>query len=380
MKLFDKHRQFWVIFDTSQYPAYYRDVHDLLAAPVGHVLRYQYADAWLSPKAQQFVTSGTQLPILLAYAQKNSEYKRGEKKSEPVDVTAPTVFILTRLGRMRNIVREGSKVYFDFEVGSYPDNAKTEAISGLLGPLVTANEVPWDKWVTVSESQDLFREISEGTDEDNWARIVELLGRAPIQFANDAFWRLKGPFKKNGDLIKPALRKVRQNSEVRRISSEYVVRENKSMHLQIVSSIPEQVSADRPQYLVEAEVTGSEKLKVIGSGGYELRHYDEKSIEYVSLEMSPFKTDAADLVLQTTPSSEIWTAGAKLDIRHSIRKSHWISLLGVVSGVVGLTLSTLGASELFKNDALNGFKILMVGLLLLVATKYILTGKLEFGK
>jgi hypothetical protein len=137
---------------------------------------------------------------------------------------------------------------------------------------------------------------------------------------------------------------------------------------------------NRPQYVVQASVLGSEKAKIIGSGSYELRHYDEKSIEYVSLEMGPFRTDTADLVLQTTPTAEAWTAGARLDLRHSIRKGLWISLLGVISGVVGLALSTLGTSELFKNDALNGFELLLVGLLLLVVSKYILTGTLEFVK
>jgi len=47
---------------------------------------------------------------------------------------------------------------------------------------------------------------------------------------------------------------------------------------------------------------------------------------------------------------------------------------------VGVTLTALGGSELFKNDALHGFEILVGGLLLLVASTYMLTGKLEFGK
>jgi hypothetical protein len=380
MKQFRKHQRFWVIFDTSQYPAYYRDVHDLLAAPSGHILRYQYAEVWLSPTALEFVASGREFPVLLAYAQKNTEYQRSEKKSEPSDNTAPTVFIMTRIGQMRHIVREGGNLYFDFEVGAYPDNHEKVAIDDLLSPLIAANEVPWNKWVTISEKQDLLHKISAGQDEDNWRRIIDLLGQPPMQFRNDAFWRLKGPFKKNGALVKPTHRKLKQDKEVRRITSEYLLGENKSMHLQIVSSAPATLSKDRPQYLVEAIVTGSEKLKIIGAGSYELRHYDEQPIEYVSLDMSPFKTDTADLVLRTTPSTESWTAGAKLEIRHSIRKSLLISLFGVASGVVGLTLTALGGSELLKNDPLNALKSLVGGLLLLVASTYMLTGKLEFGK
>jgi len=380
MALFKKERTFWVIFDTSQYPAYYRDVHDLIAAPKGYVLRYQYRDALLAESAWEHVQANRELPILFLYAQKSSEYRREETKSLPSNDNAPTLFILTRVGRMRHMVREGGKVYFDFEVESYPDNNKATAINELMSPLVSSSEVPWTKWVTVSNNYELFQQLCAGSDEDNWRCLVELLGKSPIQFANDAFWRIKGPFLKNGKVVSAAARKVKVNGEVRRITSEYRWKENSLGFLQLVSSAPTQVSPHRPQYAVEAKVSGSEKLKIVGSGTYALRHYDEKPIEYTTLEMSPFRTDSADLILQTVPTSESWTAGPRLEMRHVIRKGHMISLLGIASGLAGLGLTTLGGSKLFENDALNGVKILLIGLLLLTGAKYMLTGKLEFGK
>src|SRR5271167_4008546 len=76
MALFDKAKRLWVIFDTSQYPAYYRDVHDLLAAPRGFVMRYQYREELLSNTAINFGVKNHPVPILFAYAQKNSKYER----------------------------------------------------------------------------------------------------------------------------------------------------------------------------------------------------------------------------------------------------------------------------------------------------------------
>jgi hypothetical protein len=40
----------------------------------------------------------------------------------------------------------------------------------------------------------------------------------------------------------------------------------------------------------------------------------------------------------------------------------------------------IGGSKLFENDVLNGTVILAIGALLGAASKYMLTGKLEFSK
>src|SRR5262249_52763830 len=151
-------------------------------------------------------------------------------------------------------------------------------------------------------------------------------------------------------------------------------------HFQLVSSTPKQITQERPEYSVEAKCIGSDKLKIIGSGVYGLRHYDEQPVEYTSGDVPPYHTEQVDLSFHTVPTTENWTAGAKLDIRHSIRKSHVISTLGVLSGAVAVGLLALGGSKLFENDALNGAIIVVVGLLLLAASKYMLTGKIEFSK
>ena len=56
----------WVVFDTSQYQKYYRDVHDLLAMPPGWVFRYNYRDTHMSGDALQKAASDATKPILLS--------------------------------------------------------------------------------------------------------------------------------------------------------------------------------------------------------------------------------------------------------------------------------------------------------------------------
>jgi len=380
MALFDKAKRLWVIFDTSQYPAYYRDVHDLLAAPKGFVMRYQYREELLSTTAIDFALKNHPMPILFAYAQKNCKYERQQNKSVPLDDTAETLFVLTRLGKMVNVVRQGGKFYFDFQVEGYPDINGADKANQILQPLVKAAEVPWNKWVAISDNIAALSELSKGTEEDNWRRIIEQLGQEPMQFSADAFWRLKGPFTKSGSPIKPKLRSVRESQDVRRVRSEYRCPEKALWHSQLVSSTPRQITQARPEYSVEAKCVGSDKLKIIGSGVYALRHYDEQPVEYTSGDMPPYQTEQVDLAFNTVPTTVNWTAGAKLDFRHSIRKSHVISTLGVLSGAVAVGLLALGGSKLFENDALNGAIIVVVGLLLLAASKYMLTGKIEFSK
>jgi hypothetical protein len=380
MPFFDKAKHFWIIFDTSQYPAYYRDVHDLVAAPKGFVMRYQYREHLLSAEAIEFGLKNRQMPILFAYAQKNSKYERQQNKSIPLDDTADTLFIVTRLGKMVNVVRQSERFYFDFQVEAYPDISQTSAATKLFEHLVDVGDAPWNKWVAVSDSIGALAELSKGTEEDNWRRIIEQLGQEPMQFSADAFWRLKGPFTKGGAPVKPKLRSVREAQDVRRVSAEYRCPEKTLWRLQLISSTPKQIAPGRPEYSVEAKCVGSDKLKLIGSGVYALRHYDEQPVEYTSGEMPPYSTGWADLAFHTAPTTENWTAGATLDLRHSIRKSHVLSTLGVLSGAVAAGLLVFGGSKLFENDAFNGAVIVVVGLLLLVAAKYMLTGKIEFSK
>ncbi len=371
---------FWVVFDTSQYPAYYRDVHDLIAAPRRFVLRYQYREELLSDSARTLALKQKSLPVLLLYIQKNAIYARQANKSIPADENENNLIVLTRLGRMLNVVRHGGRYYFDFQVTGYPDNDRGEHTNALLAPLIRNNEIPWIKWVATSTDNVALAAISEGADGDNWRKIINALGRNPMQFAGDAFWRLKGPFTQSGRTIKPKLRNIKEEGFVRRIRAEYHLGERAQAHFQLVSYTPEQISEARPEYRVQAAVSGSEKVKIIGSGQYELRHYDEKPIEYVSEEMGPYRTEPVDLVFETQPTAETWTAGAKLEVRHQVRKSRFISTLGVISGIAGLSMVALGSSKLFENDALYGATILFVGLVMLAAAKYMLTGTLEFGK
>ena len=43
---------FWVIFDTGTVPAYYQDVHNILAMPHETIVRYNYKEKYLCDVAR----------------------------------------------------------------------------------------------------------------------------------------------------------------------------------------------------------------------------------------------------------------------------------------------------------------------------------------
>jgi len=64
---FDDESRLWAIFDTCTKPHYYQDVHNLLAAPQGWVLRYEYRkQCRRSPKPAVFLLAREGLIIIRA--------------------------------------------------------------------------------------------------------------------------------------------------------------------------------------------------------------------------------------------------------------------------------------------------------------------------
>ena len=369
-------REFWVVFDTSQYQKYYQDVHNVVAAPSGHILRYEYREPLLTPRALELARAGPNLPVLLMYAQKNVAYVRGDRKSEVPPGTYDTIFVATRIAKMVNVVRQGEAYYFDFEVTGYPDNSNSQAVSEILQPLSSANEVPFSKWVATSQQVDALSALSRD-DGQNWNKLIDSLAQSPMQFSADAFWKVSGPFTREGRKL--AHHHVVQKGGIAQVSSIVKVSDRRLFFVQITSSIPKAVPPNRPEYQVELSITNSDVLKSVGNNICELRHYTTKNLEYHSEDAPIFGSTESDLMLATKPESS-WPAGASISIRHRITKSVFVVLLGILCGVASVLFVVIGGSKLFENDVLNGTVILAIGALLGAASKYMLTGKLEFSK
>src|SRR5215472_14946123 len=98
------------MFDTSQYQKYYRDVHDVLAAPKNWILRYNYDEKYLTDGAIALVenSAAKRVPVLLVYTQMDVVYQRESGKSVVPAGQHKQVFLATRIGAMIAVVKKAS--------------------------------------------------------------------------------------------------------------------------------------------------------------------------------------------------------------------------------------------------------------------------------
>jgi hypothetical protein len=201
---------FWVIFDTCTRPEYYQDVHNILALPTGSIVRYNYNVKYFDALSLDFAKKDSDFPedVLLVYGEFEN-YEKGNDvsafKKFKLD-NSPYYIVPTRICKIKNKQLINEEVYFDLELNNYPypSNASyTEAILTSLDNSSPFNEI--SKYVAISGSYESYKFLnSQKNNKDNWAAIVKCL-QEKSQFKEDSFWRIEGPFKKNGNLILPII-------------------------------------------------------------------------------------------------------------------------------------------------------------------------------
>src|ERR1700736_5146992 len=144
------------------------------------------------------------------------------------------LFVATRLGQMLNVTQNNSRYFFDFAVCGYPNN-NHDPLSAIWLALVDNGEVPPRKWVVASTLTSNLDALKGGSDDTNWSAIVDILSRRPMQFVNDAFWRLRGPFSgRRGKLRQPRLEYDRLGDQVRKVSSYYSIVEHSTLKIELI--------------------------------------------------------------------------------------------------------------------------------------------------
>jgi hypothetical protein len=376
---------YWIIFDTSQYAEYYADVHNLLALPSGATIRYEYSDRLLSQSAVQLAAAGGVRQALFVYAQKDTPYIRSDAVSNPTDPNAEPLFVATRLGRIVNVVLNASKYSFDIVVEGYPanDDASIEAI---LDSLRASGDVPWTKWVSTSDDTSTYHRLALGDDETKWSTIISKLTQPKLQFANDAFWRVKGPFTAAGNVLRARIQSVKQVDKARQIVSYYDVVEHSTLRVEVISESGSATEtggmlAPRSSFNLETSSSNEKAVTFLGAKSSPLRHYTSQQIEYRVEDAAVFGSLGTDVLLSTTPPSATWPSGPSIRLRHKIHRNKLRLALGVIAGVVGIVFIALAVRAKILNFAplapWGDIALMVVGALLLLLAGFWLSGKLE---
>jgi hypothetical protein len=155
---------------------------------------------------------------------------------------------------MLNITQDAQSYYFDFQLGGYP-NQDQEALAHIVQRLESDGETPWSdvkdnrpagKYVCMSSALDSFKRLQTGEDQSNWAEIVNVLGKPPMQFSDDAFWRLKGPYSSGVEPVQPAIEYHAPTGETRQAEAVYEITENTASRFELVSDISQETGARLP--------------------------------------------------------------------------------------------------------------------------------------
>ena len=371
---------FWVMFDTSTTRDDYRDVHKLLASPAGSIVRYAFHDGNLSSTAIA-ETGRTDLArnVLVAYAQPKT-FKKGD--AEPVGSLSleQGFWVGTRLATLRHLHHAANRYQFYLELLGYPafDEA---AINTIMRDLTAAGDVPFTKWVAISNLNVEFNSLSSSSAHDNWASIVDRLGSPPSQFAGDSFWRIsritRGVQKAN---IQPLIRYhtgVESGKEtITDLEAVFPLPELDKFAIQIESRTPDQGDETDRSRAVTIETSGDGPLKDLNNRSMVLRRLGSAWIEAEAGATDRIDAHLLNIKFKTGPGIGDYPIGPEFSLQVQSTKHPLRRFLSFASGTVGVGCAAIG---MLKDHGTWAAILVCGGVLLIQFSQYLWSGHIRLS-
>lgn len=342
---------FLVIFDTCQRPEYYQDLHNLLALPVGTVVRYEYRSKDIADDALALIEQGrvAEVDVLLAYTE-YSGYSRGdgvnytpkhEEKKKTVSTRIAKVVSLQQLSGTPG----NTKYTIDLELAGYPSH-QPDKLDRIMNDLESRESMPWSKWVGMSNLRTEFTEISTN-DPDNWASVVDQLALNRTQFADDVFWRIDRVCTGNGSVVVCPTR-IQSPTDPYGFNEsrfEYLLHEGRvySIHLESHTSSG---AGPREQNQIGITIDNKNALNLIGLDKIDLRQYTRREVRVGTKRTDLLDANHAIVHIETAMqvgATSSWPKGASISLPINIRKSIKLFLLSLLLMCIGIMISTFAA-------------------------------------
>ena len=353
-----------VIFDTCTKPAYYTDVHRLLALPEGGVIRYDYSSNHITSEMRSaFDQSISFDTVLIAYAQAR-DYVKGQPAPHGIQKWEEMMWIGTRFARLLAVwseQRDQDRRYFlALEMQGYP--VRQEELAGsIFRPLHAQEEVPYKIWVAQSPMTEAGV-FSAGDDlTQGWTTVINCIGDPPSQFAGDSFWRVKTVRVSNRETHPTP---VRSNNRM----TNYRLPELASLELDFEVHSP----IDRPRsLLVKAPESGP--LDDLNGSRQEIERYRPITVRGRTNASNLLRSRDALVGLRTEPKTNEYPEGSEAELIFTVRKSGWRILSAGFLAAVSITAGIFAAQDSLGIE----LKILSA---LLVALTAVLTALVWTGK
>jgi hypothetical protein len=371
---------FWVMFATSTRRDDYRDVHKLLASPTGSIVRYGYHDRKLSStaiaesKRRDFARN-----VLVAYAQ-GKTFKKGDADPAGSLSLEQGLWVGTRLATLRHLHYSADRYQFYLELLDYPafDEA---AMNVIIGDLTAVGDVPFTKWVAISNLNVEFNSLNSGTAQDNWTSIVNRIGSPPSQFAGDSFWRVariaRGAQKAD---IQPLMRRhteVESGKEATTdIQAIFPLLELDKLAIQINSRMPDQGDEPDQSRTVTIATAGDGPLEDLNSRTLVLRRLGSDWIEAEVGATDRIDTQLLDVEFMTGPGTGDYPIGPEFSLRLYLTKHPLRSFFSFASGTVGVSCAAIGV---LKDHGAWRLILICGGVLLIQVAQYLWSGHIRLS-
>jgi hypothetical protein len=374
---------FWVIFDTSTKPDYYRDVHNLLALPPGATIRYDYRENHLSAAALEEARKGdgSAKKVLVAYAQ-SKKFNKGDADLDGHIPYLQGLWIATRIANLSHLRFSVNRYEFYLEMLEYPaaDDAALGAIIQALGA-----DIPFVKWVAMSNLDAQFDALRKGTASENWASIINRIGNFPSQFAGDSFWRIakvaSGPLKFT---VQPVLRdhtEVSAGKETKTgVEAVFPIFELDRIALQIEKRLPETGEEPRGKEpeaarTVTFETAPDGLLKDLNGRTLNLRRYTTEWIETEVGGSDRIDAQLYDLRMKTGPAEGTYPIGPEFSLRFEATKRPGAGYFALLFAIVGAACIAVGG---FVKDHLEwSIGLIVLGTILIVGAGFLWSGRVK---
>jgi hypothetical protein len=381
---------FWIIFDTATKRDYYRDVHNLLALPIGDTIRYDYGPQHLSDQALARADSHDLRPekALLVYAQ-SATYRKGTP-SPPAGEPLPledSLWVPTRFALVERTTGTADRYFFDLKLAGYPDPS-ADAFQAIILPLVQAGDVPFNKWIALSELHSELTSMDTKDDSANWSKIVDTLSSDPSQFSGDNFWRISTvrsgldpavPILPSASQLQPMISDQRNAVDGRAI---YHIAELDHLSFQIETRTaqPADEAEQNPPRVVCFAAPPHGPLSDLGQKSITIRRHSKELVPTEVGSTWRLSGQIIPLEINTLPKSDNYCVGPEVKLHFHVEKSKLRAWGGCLLGLFGFISMLVGGSDLVSTQTILGVALIGVGVMACAVACILLTGRIPLPR
>jgi hypothetical protein len=337
-----------VIFDTATRLVYCEDVHEVIAAPIGSIVSYDYRRKWIEPGAVSALHPGA--PVVLVYCELPGFDRSVDAAfywgAEPVP--EDTSFVITRSAMVDSVKEDGGVFHIALRLDGYI-SVPPLLLQGLIANLpsrpgrhfvVRATE-SWDaQWLLRSHARSA------------WVSVVESIQLPDLQFRKDIFWRVEKIWdRKTGQELRPD------------VSGVFQVRTGKSVQVLLASHVGRQAASDLAwdaRKVKICSVSGSPLLIVKSRAEIATRRTGESVVE-VNFPATPEWRRTVEVLSIRTEVDGI--LGSSANLKFSISYHPCRVAIAVLLATVA-AVAAVGAAALFKSqDVGQGVVVAAAGFL-----------------